>query len=193
MKSRGNKMIYLLVAVLVVIDQVVKFIIVNNVDVHEKIPVIANFFSITHVKNTGGAFSFLAEKGWGIYFLASMSLVISVILLVVISRLKGKEMYWIRLATAVLAGGSIGNMIDRFFRRSVVDFLMFDFGKYTFPVFNVADMCIVVGSFSLALFLLFDKRLMREEDGDSETVDKAGETAAVGSSDESSDSESAGE
>lgn len=192
MKLKGRGMIYFLIAALVIIDQVVKIIIVRNVDLHEKIPVIANFFSITYVRNTGGAFSFLAEKSWGIYFLASMSLVISVVLLVVIYRLKGKEMYWVRLATAVLAGGSIGNMIDRYFRRSVVDFLMFDFGKYTFPVFNVADMCIVVGSFSLAIFLLFDKRFMRPEIEDPEVPDED-EESTVRSSDESSDFESTGE
>jgi signal peptidase II len=179
-------MLYLLVAVLVIIDQIVKLIIIRNVDLNEIIPVIANFFSITHVKNTGGAFSFLAEKDWGIYFLASMSLVISIVLLVVIYRIKGKEMFWIRMATAVLAGGSIGNMIDRFFRKSVVDFLMFDFGKYTFPVFNVADMCIVIGSFALAIFLLFDKRFMKAaNDPESSGHD---DEAPVGSLNESTDS-----
>ena len=162
-------MLYLLIALLVVIDQAVKLIIVRNVDVSEIIPVINGFFSITHVKNTGGAFSFLSDNGWGIYFLAAMSLFISIILIIIIFRLRNKEMFWIRLSEAVLCGGSIGNMIDRFARRSVVDFMMFDFGKYTFPVFNFADMCIVVGSLSLALFLLFDKRFMNSEEKSKES------------------------
>ncbi len=164
MRIKGNWAEYLLVAVLVVIDQVVKLIIARNVDLHEQIPVIKNFFSITHVRNAGGAFSFLAEKSWGIYFLASMSVVISVVLLIAIYRLKGREWRWIRLTTAFLAGGSVGNMIDRIFRHSVLDFLMFDLGKYTFPIFNVADMCIVCGSFALAILLFFDKRFMKPED-----------------------------
>ncbi len=157
-------MIFLFIAILVVIDQATKYWIIRFVDINEKIPVIEDFFSITHVRNSGGAFSFLAEHGWGLYFLAFMSLFISVVLLVIIYRIRNKDMFWIRLAASVLAGGSIGNMIDRFVHRSVVDFLRFDFGKYTFPIFNFADMCIVIGSITLALFLLFDKRMMRSEE-----------------------------
>ncbi|MBN1891673.1 MAG: signal peptidase II [Clostridiales bacterium] len=160
-------MLFLLIALLVLVDQIIKYVIVRFVAVNEVIPVIDGFFSITHVKNTGGAFSFLSEHSWGIYFLASMSLLISIVLMIVIYRIRKREMFWIRLATAVLAGGSIGNMIDRFAYRSVVDFLMFDFGRYTFPVFNFADMCIVVGSITLALFLLFDKRFMKSDTDES--------------------------
>jgi len=163
-------MIYLLIAAIVLIDQLSKYFIIRFVDINETIPVIDRFFSITYVRNTGGAFSFLAERDWGIYFLASMSLIISIVLLVIIYRIRKKGYFWIRLTSAVLAGGSIGNMIDRFAYKSVVDFLMFDFGKYTFPIFNFADMCIVMGSISLAMFLLFDKRIMKNEDEKSEAV-----------------------
>ncbi|NLW89330.1 MAG: signal peptidase II [Clostridiaceae bacterium] len=161
-------MLYLLIILLVIIDQTIKQIIIRNVGLQESIPVIDGFFSITHVKNTGGAFSFLSDQGWGIYFLASMSLVISMILIVVIFKLRNKNMFWIRLAATVLASGSIGNMIDRFAYQSVVDFLMFDFGRFTFPIFNFADMCIVVGSFSLAILLLFDRRFMKDSDTSNE-------------------------
>lgn len=164
-------MLYLLIVLLVLVDQIVKYVIVRFVDLNEVIPVIDGFFSITHVKNSGGAFSFLSEHGWGIYFLASMSLLISIALLIIIFRIRKSDMFWIRLATSVLAGGSIGNMIDRFAYRSVVDFLMFDFGRYTFPVFNFADMCIVVGSITLALILLFDKRFMKTDTDESEDQD----------------------
>jgi signal peptidase II len=153
-------MLYLLIIFLVAVDQLTKYLIVQNVDTNQAISVIKNFFEITNVKNTGGAFSFLSDTSWGIFVLASISGVIAVILVSVIFRLRNTEFRLIRLTLSILAAGTIGNLIDRVRFGSVIDFLMFSFGDYTFPVFNVADICIVTSSIVLVLMLIFDKKIL---------------------------------
>lgn len=153
-------MLYLLIILLVVIDQFSKYFIVKNIDPNQVYSVIKGFFDITYVKNTGGAFSFLSDTSWGIIVLSAISGVISIILLVVIFRLKKSNFVIVRITLSVLAAGTIGNLIDRVRIGSVIDFLMFTFGNYTFPVFNVADMCIVVSSIVLVILLIFDKKIL---------------------------------
>jgi signal peptidase II len=144
----------------VAIDQLTKYLIVQNVDSNQAISVIKGFFEITNVKNTGGAFSFLSETSWGIIVLSAISGFIAIILLCVIFRLRNSEFKFIRFTLSILAAGTIGNLIDRVRVGSVIDFLMFSFGEYTFPVFNVADICIVMSSIVLVLMLIFDKKIL---------------------------------
>ena len=153
-------MLYFLIIFLVILDQYFKYLISQNIDVGQVNPIIEGFFSLTNVRNTGGAFSLLAEQDWGIILLSAISGIVSIVLIVILYRLRGKNYEWIRLAIALVAGGTIGNMIDRIRLRSVLDFLMFRFGSYTFPIFNFADMCIVVGSILLAVLIFFDKRIL---------------------------------
>lgn len=129
------------------------------------------------MKNAGGAFSFLAEKSWGIFVLAGISVVVSILLLIALYRLRAKNVPWIRFALALLVAGTIGNMIDRIRTRYVVDYLMFQFGSYTFPVFNLADMCIVCGSILLAILLLFDKKLFLSADAKKKDAKPTGDSA----------------
>ena len=153
-------MLYLIVALLVVIDQITKMLVISRVELHQVVPIIDGFFSITFVKNTGGAFSFLSDTTWGIFILTALSVVVSIITLILIRYFKQSYYSRVRLALTVLAGGAIGNMIDRIWSGAVVDFLMFDFGSYTFPIFNFADKCIVVSCISLIFILFFDRKLI---------------------------------
>lgn len=153
-------MLYLLIILLVAIDQLTKYLIVQNVDINQAITVIKGFFEITHVENTGGAFSFLSDTSWGIFVLSSISGVIAVILVSLIFRLRKSEFKFIRFILSILAAGTIGNLIDRVRIGKVIDFLMFTFGKYTFPIFNVADICVVISSIVLVIMLIFDKKIL---------------------------------
>ena len=170
-------MLYAMILILAALDQIIKFIVTNQVAMNDSIPVISGFFSITYVKNTGGAFSFLAEKTWGIFVLAGISVVVSVLLLIALYRLRVKNVPWIRFALALLVAGTIGNMIDRIRTRYVVDYLMFQFGSYTFPVFNLADICIVCGSILLAVLLLFAKKLFLSADAEKKNAKPTGDSA----------------
>lgn len=153
-------MLYVLIVILVVLDQLFKYLISQNIQFMEVRPIIEGFFSLTNVMNTGGAFSLLAEHDWGIFVLSGISFAVSVVLIVILVRLRGKQFELIRFALALVAAGTIGNMIDRIRLRSVLDFLMFRFGSYIFPVFNFADMCIVVGAILLSFLIFFDKRVL---------------------------------
>ncbi len=166
-------MLYILIVILIILDQIFKFVINQNIQFMEVRPIIEGFFSLTNVMNNGGAFSLFAEQSWGIYVLTAISFIVSVILLIILIRLRGKHYELIRLALALVTAGTIGNMIDRIRLGSVLDFLMFRFGSYVFPIFNFADMCIVVGSIMLSILIFLDKRIMAAKSDDAQDKDEA--------------------
>ena len=95
-------MLYLIVALLVVIDQITKMLVISRVELHQVVPIIDGFFSITFVKNTGGAFSFLSDTTWGIFILTALSVVVSIITLILIRYFKQSYYSRVRLALTVL-------------------------------------------------------------------------------------------
>ncbi len=144
---------------IVAIDQISKFFILKYLEIGEKIPVIENFFSIFHIRNRGAAWGFLSEKEWGISILTLISVVASVLILILILRNQNK---YIRFFLSLILGGSIGNLIDRIRFNNVVDFFSLKFGNYYFPVFNVADMSIVIGGILLVIFLIRNQHELNE-------------------------------
>ena len=143
---------------LVTADQFIKQVVVNNINLHGSVVVIDNFFSIYYAQNTGSAFSLFANQAWGIYFLTGISIVLGLgifILMLISSR---HSMKLLSLAFCLLTSGAFGNLIDRIRLRYVVDYLRFDFGTYTFPIFNFADMCAVVGTILLICIIVFGSK-----------------------------------
>ncbi|NLJ69887.1 MAG: signal peptidase II [Clostridiaceae bacterium] len=138
--------------VIIVLDQLSKSWIINNLPLHESIPVINDFFSLFHIRNSGAAWGMLSNQNWGIYLLTAVSVVASLYIyyLIYINDIKP-----VRITLALILGGSIGNLIDRIRFNNVVDFLSFTFGDYHFPTFNIADSAIVIGAICLALYLIF--------------------------------------
>jgi len=143
-------MFILPIALLIAIDQFIKFVIESKIPLYERIPVINDFFYITHSQNKGAA--------WGI--LQNMNLIflpVTIIFVVVMSYLLFKyKIKLFRIAGVLILSGAIGNFIDRAFRSSgVVDYLEFHFGSYIFPIFNLADSLIVCGSIILGIYIIF--------------------------------------
>jgi signal peptidase II len=143
---------------IVLADQVSKAFILKYVSLHHSIPIIANLFNITHIRNPGGAFGLMAH----------MSTAMRTVVFVFISSLAvGLIFYFYKktagtlsfLATgfALIFGGAIGNLIDRIRYGNVVDFLDFYIGNYHWPAFNIADSAITVGVFIFLFYLLFRK------------------------------------
>lgn len=145
----------LFTALMIVVDQMTKLAIVRTFDLYTGEAIINNFFSFYYTQNTGSAFSFLADKSWGIYVLSGFStvLAIAVFYFMVKSIKIGENL--VACSFALLFAGAVGNLIDRFRLHYVVDFIRFDFGSYTFPIFNVADICAVLGTFMLIAILIF--------------------------------------
>jgi len=144
-------MVYLAMAVSVVIlDQVSKLWIINNLELHRAIPVI-DIFSIVHARNYGAAFGFLNNAGgWQTVFFAMISIVVSSVLIVWLKRSSAVERQ-LSIALALVLGGAIGNLLDRLNYNYVVDFLLFYYGNWQFPAFNFADVAISIGAFFLIL------------------------------------------
>lgn len=139
----------ILAAALVAIDQVVKYLVLENIALGEHVPFIPYILELTFVKNTGAAFSLFSEHTW---LLALTSLVMSVVLAVAIWKNFFRHPLGKSTLTLLLAG-AVGNLIDRAFRGYVVD--MFNVLFMNFAVFNVADICVVVGGIAVALYYVF--------------------------------------
>lgn len=118
----------------------------------ESISVIPGFFSITHIQNPGGAFGLLAGQApWvrkGVFLVMST---IAVLVVLYFHHKTPKTHPWLAAGLALIAGGAVGNLIDRFRFGKVVDFLDFYIGAAHWPAFNVADSAITTG---VGIFLL---------------------------------------
>lgn len=160
MTDNNKKQIFIftfIAAALVVLDQITKNIIVKNFEIYQQKNIIPGFFSFYYTRNTGSAFSFLADKAWGIYVLTAISFTMSIALYIVLLRAIKLKDKLTAFAFTLFIAGAVGNLIDRALYRSVVDFIRFDFGSYTFPIFNIADICAVCATGLLIGLLLFGK------------------------------------
>jgi len=137
------------------LDYVSKKIIERTLEIGEQIPVLGNFFIITSIRNRGAAFGILQEQR--LFFLIITVIVVAgIIWYMVRSAKRGSKLLLISLA--MILGGAFGNFLDRALYGEVVDFLQFNFGSYTFPVFNLADTGICVGVALVILDSLIDRK-----------------------------------
>ena len=146
----------MIVAVVIVIaDQLTKWAIIEWVPLYDKIPLNA-FINLTHQKNSGAAFSFLANAGgWQRWFLAVLASAVSIVIVVWLWRIRNEEQNILTAGLALVLGGAIGNLIDRILLGHVTDFIQVLFGSWAFPSFNVADAGISVGAALLIVDALF--------------------------------------
>lgn len=143
-------MIWAVIAGLIVIcDQITKYAVISSIKMGELITVINSFFYITHVENYGAAWSMFQG---GRYFFIVVTLITSI---GIIYYIRKSKLPLLNLALSFILGGAIGNLIDRVAKGGVTDFLEFHFGTYIFPVFNVADIFVVIGTIFMAFLILF--------------------------------------
>jgi signal peptidase II len=138
------------------LDVLTKQLVIANLSFSDRIPVIEGFFYLTHVRNTGAAFGLFADAPAGIRlsFFVGISLVAIAIIISFFRKLAPGDRL-AALALGMILGGALGNLIDRVLYQEVVDFLHVRlWGGYSWPDFNVADSCIVVGVGVLVLELL---------------------------------------
>ena len=156
----------MLALALIALDQLVKYLVLQYIPLGGHVPFIPHIVELTYVQNTGAAFSMFSQHTW---ILTGISLVMSVVLAVAIWKNYFRHPLG-KLTLTLLFAGAVGNLIDRAARHFVVD--MFNVLFMDFAVFNVADICVVVGGIAAALYYLFlmDKLEPREEgekkDGD---------------------------
>jgi signal peptidase II len=152
---RPNALAWLgLSLVMIVLDQLSKWLAVERLDFQQPVAFLPGFWNWTLTHNTGAAFSFLADAGgWQHAMFVGLAFVISVALAVALRRTPRAD-WRTALPFALIVAGALGNVIDRLRLGYVVDFVQWYWRDFHWPVFNLADSCIVVGATLLVWFSL---------------------------------------
>lgn len=148
-RSEGWRRLALVVAAVLVADQVVKALIVASIEPGERVEVLP-FLDLVHVMNEGVAFGFLGDGSREMVLLVTGAALVFVF----VWFLRDPTRPWSWLAIGLLAGGAIGNLIDRVFRDAVVDYIDLP----AWPSFNVADIAITLGAVILVLAAFAEPR-----------------------------------
>jgi signal peptidase II len=143
------------VVIILVLDQLTKMIVDRTMSLHQSIPIIDGFFSLTYVRNTGAAFGIFAgsHEAFRLPFLILVSVIALGFVVVMLKRLRDEETGLIT-ALSFIIGGAIGNLVDRVLYGEVIDFVDFYWSNYHWPAFNVADSCITVGVLITLYYLI---------------------------------------
>ncbi len=146
-----------IIGFVVIFDQITKYFVEKQVRLYEVIRVIPGFFNITHVRNKGAAFSLFS--GAPETFRSMFFITVTIAAIVVIAALirKTRERLLI-VSFSLIAGGAVGNLIDRVRYGEVVDFIQWYIKSYYWPSFNVADSAITIGVGLLVIDMLFKKK-----------------------------------
>ena len=150
---KPNALPWLLASIIVIVlDQWSKAWVLSSLPEYTAVPVIDGFWNWYRTYNTGAAFSFLADAGgWQKYFFAALAFGISGLMAWMLSRTPRGD--WKQaLPLALVIGGAIGNVIDRFMHGHVVDFIQWYVGEHYWPAFNIADCAVVGGAIGIGLF-----------------------------------------
>ena len=131
--------------IIILIDQITKFLIRINFQLNETLPLIKNIFHLTYIHNFGAGFGILQQQRWILIFI---SLVVIGIIFYYFDRIKEKEIL-LQVLVGFVLGGTIGNLIDRLIYGFVIDFLDFRI----WPIFNFADSFVTIGVVGLIIYL----------------------------------------
>ena len=148
-------MIFILSFISIILDQVTKLMAIKYLKSAASRKIIGDFLQLTYVENYGAAFGILQNRK--IFFIIVTSAVILGITIFLIRNYYQLNVF-MRIGLSMLLGGAIGNFIDRIRLGYVVDFISVRLiNRYDFPVFNIADISIVIGTGLILLLVLFDK------------------------------------
>ena len=131
--------------IVLIIDQLTKFLIKTNFQLNESAALIKNIFHLTYIHNFGAGFGLLQQQKWILVFI---SLVVVGVILYYLDRIKEKEKL-LQFLVGFVLGGTIGNLIDRLSFGYVIDFLDFQ----VWPIFNLADSFVTIGVIGLIIYL----------------------------------------
>ncbi|WP_100404544.1 signal peptidase II [Bacillus solitudinis] len=153
-------MLYYLIALLVIIfDQITKWMVVQSMELGERITIIENVLYFTSHRNTGAAFGILEGQMWFFYIVTTV-VIIGIIYYI---QKEANKSRWFGISLGLLLGGAIGNFIDRLFRGEVVDFIDTYIFGYDFAIFNVADASLCIGVGLLFLKMIRDELKAKKE------------------------------
>lgn len=158
MKKSVHILIDLMLSIgLILVDQFTKLLAVKHLKGHSALSIIPGVLELDYLENRGSAFGMFQNQK---FFILLVSVLFTGVLLFLLVKLPSDKRYsWLHLVISVIIAGGVGNMIDRFRLGYVVDFV--SFVLIHFPIFNVADMYIVIATILLAVLILF---VYKEED-----------------------------
>lgn len=142
---------YIIALVIIIIDQITKYLTLENIALGETIPFIPNVLSFTYVQNTGAAWSIL--EGRMIFFYIVTVFVVG--LLIYFLHHDAKESKLLSIAISMMLGGAIGNFIDRVIFQYVIDMLKLEF--ISFPIFNIADVALTIGVALMIIGVIYEE------------------------------------
>lgn len=150
-------MYFIIIALVVLFDQLTKYQIQVNMGLNTSIPLIDGIFHFTYIQNHGAAFSLFTGKT---EFLLTIQLIVIASILIYLINIRRKGHKVMMLSLSLIVAGGVGNLIDRVANGYVVDFLDFRF----WPIFNVADISVCLGCGLLIIFgLLIEPKLNRQK------------------------------
>lgn len=149
-----KKRLYLIAIFFVILDQFIKIVITNTLTIGKSLVLIPQFFKLTYVENTGGAWSILNSNT---LILTIISIIVFTILIIYLKK-HNKYTKLEVITYAFLVSGVLGNLIDRIIRKAVIDYLDFNIFGYNFPIFNLADILIVIGVGIMILETILNER-----------------------------------
>lgn len=147
---------YALAVFVIIFDQITKYYFNTWFELGETVEIISPVLSWTLAYNYGAAFSFLAEAGgWQKWFFAILGIVVSLFITGYLKQ-TAKNAKLLSIGLALILGGAIGNVIDRFFHGYVIDFIHVHYADiWHYPIFNIADIGICVGMVFVVVDMLF--------------------------------------
>lgn len=147
---RKNYKLIILVILLVIVDQFIKYIVINNISNGSDIVVISNFLKFTFLTNTGGALGILSGN------ILMLTLISIMLIWYIVKEINKNENILYVYALTLVLSGALGNLYDRLFRGYVVDYISFTLFKNEMPVFNFADILITFGIIFLIYIVVKD-------------------------------------
>lgn len=160
-ENQSRIMIYSLIVIIgFILDRYTKILTINNLELNKyrQVEIIRGFLYFAYVENTGGAWSILSNATW-LLALISISAVVGITYY--LFKKKPNMHYFVSLC--LIVSGGAGNLFDRVFYGAVVDFIeTYPFG-YNFPIFNVADIFVVCGSFYMIAYMIYEEYKTKNE------------------------------
>lgn len=147
---------YAIALVIIAADQFTKWLVVQNMELGERIPVFEPYLAWLSHRNRGAAWGMLEGQMW-LFGIITIAVIIA-ILYYFHKHAQGQPLFQISLM--VILGGAIGNFIDRMLLGEVVDFIdvLIPVINYDFPIFNIADAALTIGVILMIIFVIYDEK-----------------------------------
>ncbi len=143
---------YLLALVVLIVDQVTKYLVVQNIELYQVKAFLPGVLSWMYIQNTGAAWSILEGQMWFFYVITT----VVIIGVLYIMQKYAKKSRLFSMGLALILAGALGNFIDRIRLGYVVDMVRVEL--FDFPIFNVADMSLSIGVALIIVYVLLDEK-----------------------------------